>query len=307
MAQPKPDLSVRLGTTYLKTPLVAAAGTVGSVVDFVDTIDFSFYGAAVAKSVSLDPWQGRPTPRLAHAGSGMLNGIGIQNPGIERWLSEVNSRIDGVNTQVWGSVVGHDVAGFVEVARRMDTSSVAAIEVNLSCPNLEGEPFALDPNLSSEVIREVRGATTKPLGAKLSPDASPVSAVAHAVAEAGADWVVMGNTVMGASIDPRTRRPLLSGVTGGYSGAPIRPIAIRCVLEIASDLPEVPIVGCGGISSAEHVIEYILAGATAVAIGTAHFARPRIGKTIIKDLHRLVRGHDAATVDELRGAYEPWT
>ncbi len=273
MARPKRDLKVRLGNTNLTTPLVAAAGTVGSVVDFIDTIDFSLYGAAVAKSVSVEPWEGRPTPRLAHSGSGMLNGIGIQNPGIEGWLSDVNSRIDAVDTQVWGSVVGHDVAGFVEVARRMDTSSVAAIEVNLSCPNLEGQPFALDPDMSSEVIREVRGATTKPIGAKLSPDAFPVSAVAHAVADAGADWVVMGNTVMGASIDPLTRRPLLSGLTGGYSGAPIRPISIRCVLEIASDLPELPIVGCGGVSSADHVIEYILAGATAVAMGTAHHAQ----------------------------------
>jgi dihydroorotate dehydrogenase (NAD+) catalytic subunit len=307
MAQPEHDLGVRLGNTILTSPLVAAAGTVGSVVDFVDTIDFSFYGAAVAKSVSLEPWEGRSAPRLAHSGSGMLNGIGIQNPGIESWLHDVNARIDGVGTQVWGSVVGHDVAGFVEVTRRMDSSSVSAIEVNLSCPNLKGQPFALDPDLSSEVIRAVRSATTKPLGAKLSPDAFPVSAVAHAVAEAGADWVVMGNTVMGASINPRTRRPLLSGVTGGYSGAPIRPIAIRCVIEIASDLPEIPIVGCGGVSSADHVIEYILAGATAVGMGTAHFARPRVGKKIIRDLHRLLRAHDVTTLDELRGAYEPWT
>jgi dihydroorotate dehydrogenase (NAD+) catalytic subunit len=301
------DLGVTLGPLRLSSPLIAASGTVGSVVEFSETIDFSRYGAAVAKSVAPEPWPGRPAPRLGAVDAGMLNGIGIQNPGIEAWLAEIGRSFDAIPTDVWGSVVAHDIDGFGEVAAAMDTADVAALEVNLSCPNLEGEPFALDPGRSAAAVAAVRGATTKPIGAKLSPDARPVAAVAEAVAAAGADWVVMGNTVMGAAIDPRSRRPVLSGLVGGYSGGPIRPITIRCVLEIARDVPDVPIVGCGGVSKAEHVVEYVLAGASAVGIGSAHFATPRIADEIIGDLGSLLRDEGVDRLSDLEGAYEPWT
>lgn len=302
-----PSLQVDLAGRTLATPLVAASGTVGSVVDFADSIDFSHYGAAVAKSVSPEPWDGRPPPRIAPVGTGMLNGIGIQNPGIEAWLEEIGGSLDRIPAPVWGSVVAHDVDGFGVVASSMDTAAVSAVEVNLSCPNLDGEPFALDPELSRAVVATVRAATTKPIGAKLSPDARPVAAVAEAVAEAGADWVVMGNTVMGASIDPHTRRPILSGLIGGYSGIPIRPIAVRCVLEIARDVPGLPIVGCGGVSHADHVVEYLLAGASAVGVGSAHFATPRVGERIVRDLRKYLRRHDVGHLSDLTGAYEAWT
>jgi dihydroorotate dehydrogenase (NAD+) catalytic subunit len=188
----------------------------------------------------------------------------------------------------------------------MDGSGVTAIEVNLSCPNLDGAPFALDAALSAEVIRSVRAATDLPVSAKLSSDAQPISAVAAAVAEAGADWVVISNTVMGARIDPDTRRPALSGLIGGYSGAPIRPIAIRSVLEVARDIPELPIVGCGGVSDAAHVVEFLLAGASAVAIGSAHFKAPRVAMSITKGLNRYMKRHNVAGISQLTGAYEPW-
>jgi dihydroorotate dehydrogenase (NAD+) catalytic subunit len=207
---------------------------------------------------------------------------------------------------LWGSVVAHDIDGFAAVASSMTGSGVTAIEVNLSCPNLDGAPFALDPALSAEVIRSVRAATDLPVSAKLSSDAQPISAVAAAVAEAGADWVVVSNTVMGARIDPDTRRPALSGLIGGYSGSPIRPIAIRSVLEVARDIPELPIVGCGGVSDAEHVVEFLLAGASAVAIGSAHFKTPRAAKSITKGLNRYMKQHDVPRISELTGAYEPW-
>lgn len=300
------DLSMQLGPIRLDSPLIAASGTVGSVLEFLDTVDFSVYGAAVAKSVAPEPWPGRPAPRLGAVDAGMLNGIGIQNPGIDAWVSEMGQDFGDVPTQVWGSVVAHDVEGFGVVASAMDDVEVAALEVNLSCPNLDGEPFALDPELSARVVSTVRSATAKPIGAKLSPDARPIAAVAEAVAAAGADWVVMGNTVMGAAIDPATRRPILSGVVGGYSGGPIRPIAIRCVLEIRRDVPELPIVGCGGVSRAEHVIEYFLAGASAVGIGSAHFARPRVGETIVKDLRRQLDRDGVDRIADLLGAFEPW-
>jgi dihydroorotate dehydrogenase (NAD+) catalytic subunit len=300
------DLSTTLGTYRLTSPLIAASGTVGSVVDFAEVVDFSLYGAATAKSVAPEPWPGRPPPRIAPTEFGMLNGIGIQNAGIEAWLEASEERISSISTDVWGSVVAHDIDGFAEVASRMDASGVEAIEINLSCPNLDGVPYALDPDLSGEVVRAVRSCTGLPISAKLSSDARPISAVAASVAEAGADWVVVSNTVMGAAIDPETRRPALSGLIGGYSGGPIRPIAIRSVLEIAKDVPGLPIVGCGGVSSAAHVIEFLLAGASAVAIGSIHFKTPRIAKSMTKGLNRYMTRHGVGSVEQLIGAYEPW-
>jgi dihydroorotate dehydrogenase (NAD+) catalytic subunit len=236
----------------------------------------------------------------------MLNGIGIQNDGIDKWVRTYGPQIPSIPTEMWGSIVAHDIDGFAAVAAAMDSTGVSAIEINLSCPNLEGVPFALDPLLSAEVVRSVRSATTLPISAKLSSDAQPISSVAASVAEAGADWVVVSNTVMGARIDAETRRPSLSGLIGGYSGAPIRPIAVRSVLEISRDVPGLPIVGCGGASRAEHVIEFLLAGASAVAIGSAHFKTPRIAKSITKDLTRYMTKHDVTDISELVGAFEPW-
>ena len=301
------DLTARLGPLTLRSPLVAASGTVGSVVDFAAVGAFAHYGAAVAKSVSEDPWPGRPPPRLYPVGSGMLNGIGIQNPGIAVWLETVAPRLGEAGVPVWGSVVGKTPAEFARVAAAMSGSGVAAIEVNLSCPNLEGGViFALEPGVAAEVVAAVRAATRLPLGAKLSPNAADIAGVAAAVAAAGADFAIVGNTVWGAAIDPETRRPGLSGVVGGYSGAPIKPIAVRAVLEVRRALPDLPLVGCGGARSAADVIEFLLAGAQAVALGTVHFAAPRVGRRIGRDLQRYGRRHGVARVADLVGGWEPW-
>ena len=284
------EMSTSLGAYRLEAPLVAACGTVGSVVDFAGVGDLAAYGAAVAKSVSGTPWPGRKPPRLAPAGDGMLNGIGIQNPGVERWVAEVGPQLGGVATDVWGSAVGKDAAEFARVADQLSGSGVKAIEVNLSCPNLEsGRMFALDPEAAAEVVAAVRAATSLPIGAKLTPNSEDIVAVAAAVTGAGADWVVLGNTVWGAGFDVDTRRPLLSGVIGGYSGSPIKPISLRCVWEVSQALPEVPIVGTGGVTSGDDVIEFLLAGASAVGIGTAHFANPKIGKRIMGQVGRYMK------------------
>ena len=301
------SVAVELAGRTLATPLVAASGTVGSVVDFADTVDFSNYGAVVAKSVSPDPWSGRPAPRIAPVGGGMLNGIGIQNPGVDAWIDAYADRLAAVPSEVWGSVVGHTADEFAAVASRFDdVAAIRAIEVNLSCPNLDGVPFALDPSLSGRVVERVRAATGRPIGAKLSPDAHPIADVAESVMNAGADWVVVGNTARGAGIDVHTRRPLTSGLIAGYSGEPLRPIALRCVLEVASALPDAPIVACGGVSTADHVVEYLLAGATAVGIGSAHFATPRVASRILKDLARHLERTHLVGPSQLIGAYEPW-
>ena len=299
-------LGVTLGEVALNSPLIAAAGTVGSVVEFAEVVDFSLYGAAVAKSVAPEPWDGRIPPRIAPTDGGMLNGIGIQNPGIDTWSTQIGPLLPAIPAPVWGSIVAHDAEGFAEVAAKMAETGVTAIEINLSCPNLDGRPFALDAELTAQVVASVRDATDLPLGAKLSPDAMPITPVAEAAMSAGADWLVVANTVMGAAIDPDTRRPLLSGLIGGYSGSAVRPITMRCVLNISRDLPDAPIVACGGVSDARHVIEYILAGADAVAIGTAHFAHPRVANKITKDLTKYMAKHSLATLGELKGAFIPW-
>jgi dihydroorotate dehydrogenase (NAD+) catalytic subunit len=301
------SVACRLGAYELATPLIASCGTVGSVVDFAGVADLGVYGAAVAKSVSGTPWPGRRPPRLAGSGSGMLNGIGIQNPGVDAWAAEIGPRLSEVPTDVWGSAVGHTAEEFAKVASVLETTGVSAVEVNLSCPNLEGGGmFALDAHQAATVIAGVRAAVRLPVGAKLTPNSEDIVSVAGAVADAGADWVVLGNTVWGAAFDIETRRPLLSGVVGGYSGAPIKPIALRCVWQVGQALPEVPIVGTGGVGSGEDVVEFLLAGASAVGIGTAHFANPRIGGRILKTLLRYMKHHHIDDVGELVGAVRPW-
>jgi len=285
----------------LLTPLVAASGTVGSVVELDGVADLTAYGAAVAKSVSVEPWSGRPAPRVAPAGIGMLNGIGIQNPGIDEWLREHRAVIRGLPVPVWGSAVGHTVEDFARVAEGLAEAGVAAIEINLSCPNLDGHLIALDPSLSAKVTSAVKSAVELPVGAKLSPNSIDIASVAAACAEAGADWVVLTNTVWGAGIDIETRRPLLSGVIGGYSGPPLKPIALRCVIEVHRAMPDLPIVGCGGVASGADVVEYLLAGASAVGLGTVHFAEPRAGRRILREVERWCRRLGATSLDELIG------
>ena len=300
-------VATQLGDYKLDTPLVASCGTVGSVVDFAGVADLGNYGAAVAKSVSGTPWPGRRPPRLAGTGAGRRGLNNATGYGPAAWVDDIGPRIDSVSTDVWGSAVGNSRDEFAKVAGALTGVGVTAIEVNLSCPNLEdGKMFALDPAAAASVIAAVREATPLPVGAKLTPNSEDIVAVAAAVSEAGADWVVLGNTVWGAGFDIETRRPLLSGVVGGYSGKPIKPIALRCVWQVSQALPELPIVGSGGVTAAEDVVEFLLAGASAVGVGTAHFASPRIGSKIMRDLRRYLVRHGEATVQSLVGAAEPW-
>ena len=296
------DVTTVLGPLRLRTPLVGASGTMGSVYEFADVADLRAYGACVAKSVSGEPWTGRPPPRLAPAGAGMLNGIGIQNPGIDAWRAKVAPRLGGLDVPVWGSAVGERPAEFARVASELEAGGLEAVEVNLSCPNLDdGRMFALDPARSGSVVTAVREAVDVPLGAKLSPNAEDVVGVARACVESGADWVVLTNTVWGAAIDLETGRPVLSGGVGGYSGPPMKPIAMRCVLEVRDAMPDVPILACGGVSTGRDVAEYLVAGASAVAMGTIHFAEPRAATRILGELRTVMRRLGAGSIDDLRG------
>jgi dihydroorotate dehydrogenase (NAD+) catalytic subunit len=277
-------LTARVGPLELRTPLVAASGTVGAVWEWAEVAPVDPYGAAVAKSVSPEPWSGRPPPRLAPTRAGMLNGIGIQNPGIEAWVADNAHRIHGLGVDVWGSAVAASPDGYARVAASLADAGVGAVEINLSCPNLDdGVMFSFDPTASAAVVDAVRRATALPIGAKLSPDSPDMVATASACAQAGADFVVLTNTAAGLGISLETRRPLLSGGPGGYSGPGLKPISLRCVYEVHRALPGLPIVGCGGVLTGGDVAEYLIAGASAVEMGTLLLSEPAAGSRVLSE------------------------
>ncbi|HEU4895907.1 MAG TPA: dihydroorotate dehydrogenase, partial [Acidimicrobiia bacterium] len=209
------SLTTSLGSLELRSPLIAASGTVGSVWEWAEVADVAPYGAAVAKSVSPTPWSGRPAPRVAPTTVGMLNGIGIQNPGIEAWTATMESHIASSAVPIWGSAVAEEADGFAHVAKRLDAAGVTAVEVNLSCPNLEdGQMFSFDPGRAGEVVEAVAGAVSIPVGAKLSPNTPDIVGVADACRAAGAEFVVLTNTALGFGLSLGDRRPLLSGGVG---------------------------------------------------------------------------------------------
>lgn len=299
-------LSAQLGPIGLRSPLIAASGTVGSVWEWATVADLAPFGAAVAKSVAPIEWPGRPAPRLAPTGPGMLNGIGIQNPGIEAWVEKMAPILPTLDVPVWGSAVGETPDEFALVAKGLATAGVPVVEVNLSCPNLEdGRMFSLDAARAAEVIAAVASAADVPVGAKLSPNADDVVGVARACLEAGATFLTLTNTLLGFGIDLETRRPLLSGGVGGYSGPGLKPVSLRCVYEVARALPGAPIVGCGGVTTGADVVEYLLAGASAVAVGTTLLADPRAGSGILRQLDREL-DRRGATVTGLVGGVQPW-
>lgn len=302
-----PDLRAKLGPLELRSPLIAASGTVGSVWEWAEVADLAPYGAAVAKSVSPEPWPGRPSPRLAPTRAGMLNGIGIQNPGIHAWADEMGPRLGGMRVAVWGSAVAGSVEGFVDVSTILASSGVVAVELNLSCPNLDdGVMFSFEAVRSADVVDAVRGAISIPVGAKLSPNTPDIVAVASAVRDAGADFVVLTNTAFGVAIDLDKRKPVLSGGVGGYSGPGLMPISLRCVFEVARALPGFPIVGCGGVTNGRDIVEYLLAGASAVAAGTIHLAEPKAGIRLVNELEQELDRLGFDAVGEAVGAVTEW-
>lgn len=237
----------------------------------------------------------------------MLNGIGIQNPGIDVWSEQMQPRIDSLRVPVWGSAVAGDVSGFVRVASVLADSGVEAIELNLSCPNLDdGTMFSFDAIRSAAVVDSVRAAVPIPVGAKLSPNTPEIVEVASAVREAGADFVVLTNTAFGAGIDIEERKPLLSGGVGGYSGPGLKPISMRCVFEVSRALPDLPIVGCGGVSNGRDIVEYLMAGASAVAAGTIHLAEPRAGIRLAGELRSELERLGFDSTQDVIGVAGDW-
>src|SRR5690349_22786246 len=300
------DMSARLGSVTVPSPVLTASGCSSFGRELEPFVDLSTLGAVVTKSVQLRPRSGRPTPRMAETPSGMLNSIGLQGPGIDGllagelpWLAERGAR-------AFVSIAGTRVEDFAELAARLrGVPGVAGLEVNISCPNVEsrGEVFACDPVAARDVVAAVREAAdpAQPVYAKLSPDVTDIVAVARSVAAAGADGLSMINTLLGLVIDPDTMRPVLGGVTGGLSGPAIRPVALRCVWQVHTALPDVPILGMGGIRTGLDALQFVLAGASAVSVGTAVFNDPSALTRVHAELATALAGRGFASLTDAVG------
>ncbi|HEX9890115.1 MAG TPA: dihydroorotate dehydrogenase [Nitriliruptorales bacterium] len=299
------DLSVELGGLRMRNPITTASGCFASGPEVDRFFDIAELGAIVVKSITLEPREGLPTPRMAETPSGMLNAIGLQNPGVDRWIAKDLAWLRGKDLPVVVSIAGRTVDDFREVARRLRPvrSSLAAVEVNISCPNVEDRNivFACRAEPSAAVIQAVARELDLPLFAKLTPDVSDVTEIARAVVQAGATGVSLINTTLGMAIDIETRRPKLANVMGGLSGPAIRPIAVRTIFQVHRALPEIPIIGMGGVRTAEDAVELLLAGASAVAIGTANFLDPFATQTVIQGLRTWMARRGYRSVADLRG------
>jgi dihydroorotate dehydrogenase (NAD+) catalytic subunit len=281
------DMSTSLGRLDFVSPVFTASGCAAAGKELDQFIDITTIGAVVTKSVMLNPRSGRATPRMAETPSGMLNGIGLQGPGIDDFIQNDLSWLSQKGAKTIVSIAGNNVEEFGKVADKLrDIPGVIAIEVNISCPNVEnrGQVFACDPYAAADVINNVRRnvSASIPLFAKLSPDVTDITEIAKAVVKAGADGLSVINTLLGMVIDTDTLRPLLSGKTGGLSGPAIRPVAVRCVYQIRKALPNIPIIGMGGIRNGRDAIEFFAAGANAISVGT----------TVFNDPEACVRIHD---------------
>ncbi|MEZ6016579.1 MAG: dihydroorotate dehydrogenase [Planctomycetota bacterium] len=300
------DLSVELAGLRLKNPILSASGTFGHGLEMRFVVPPSAVGGLVSKTVTRLPRPGNPMPRIAETEGGFLNSIGLENRGIRAYVEKTLLEVAGADTVIITNIGGHSAAEFAELAAILDgRPEVHALEVNLSCPNVDGGklPFSTDPAVAEAVIRGVREATRKPLFAKLSPNVTRIEDIAVAVEAGGADAITAVNTVLGVAIDWRTRKPRLNTIVGGYSGAAIKPIALRCALACATAV-KIPVIGCGGISTASDVLEFLVAGCTAVQVGTASFAEPGRLAALAEELEALLDGAGIGAARDLIGTLD---
>jgi len=299
------DLRTVIGSVALPNPVMTASGTAGHGAEFQSFFDLADLGAHVVKSLAAFAWEGNPAPRLHPAGAGMINAVGLQGPGVEAWLRDDLPSLSATGARIVVSIWGRSVDDYRRAAAMLADApaEVVAVEVNLSCPNLEGRRgiFAHDPDLSGEVIAAVDGCG-RPRWAKLSPNTDRIVEVAAAVRDAGASAVTLVNTLLGMVIDPGSRRPVLGVGGGGFSGAPIHPVAVRAVFDVHNSHPDLPIVGVGGVTDGWSAIELVLAGASAVQVGTANFVSPRAPVQVLREVTEWCTHHGVNSVAELIGA-----
>ncbi|HXY93454.1 MAG TPA: dihydroorotate dehydrogenase [Acidimicrobiia bacterium] len=303
------ETGVSLGPLHLPNPIVTASGTFGHGAEVARFEDASRLGAVTAKSVSAEPWAGKPAPRLHMTASGMLNAVGLQGPGVSAWVEHDLPALRAAGARVIASIWGRTVDEFARAATmlRDALADVVALEVNVSCPNLHrrSEMFAHDPDATSAVVRAVvEVGLGLPVFVKLSPNVTDLTEIAHAAVGAGADGLTLVNTLMGLLVDAEARRPVLGGGGGGLSGPAIKPVALRAVHDVTRALPGVPVIGTGGVQSGTDAVEMLLAGASAVGIGTANFFDPRAPYRVLDELVAWCARHDVTCVGDLIGAME---
>ena len=298
----KPNLRVRIGGLELKNPATVASGTFGSGEEYKKLVDLNKLGAIVTKSVTLKPREGNPPPRVVETPSGMLNSIGLQNDGIDAFIKDKIPFLNKVKTAVIVSIAAHRIEDYAAIARKLDKiKRVDAIEINISCPNVKGGlEFAREPDSAAAVVRAVRAVSKKPLITKLSPNVKDITEIAMAAEDAGSDAVSLVNTFTGMAIDIDAKRPVLGNIVGGLSGPAIKPIALRMVWETAKKV-KIPVIGIGGIMGYEDALEFIIAGASAIQIGTANFVNPGAAVEIIGGIERYMRQEKIKNIKELTG------
>lgn len=298
------NTKVNLLGIELDNPIIPASGTFGFGYEFAEIYDINMLGTFSFKGTTLNPRFGNETPRIAECPSGMLNAVGLQNPGVEKVISEELPKLKKCfNKKVMANVSGFSIDEYVTVCSKLDKiDQVGWLEVNISCPNVHGGgmSFGTDPKLAEEVTKAVKAVTTKPVIIKLTPNVTSIADIAKACENGGADGVSLINTLLGMRIDLRKRQPLLKNVTGGYSGDAVFPVAVRCVYQVAKAV-KIPVIGMGGISSAENVIEMMLAGATAVEVGAANLINPYACKDIIEDLPRVMQKYKIENLKDIIG------
>ena len=300
------DLSVEIGKLKLKNPIMTASGTFGYGEEFADFIDLNRLGGIIVKGTTLHHREGNPYPRMAETPSGMLNAVGLQNKGVDYFIEHIYPRIKDLDTRVIVNVSGSCIDDYVAVCEKLSPlDKVAAVEINISCPNVKqgGMGFGTTCSGAESVTSAVRKAYDGTMIVKLTPNVTDITEIARAVEAAGADAVSLTNTFLGMAIDVEKRKPMLSTITGGLSGPCIRPIAVRMVWQVANAV-KVPVVGLGGIASGRDALEFLLAGATAVQIGTANFVDPQVTVKAIDYIEDYLKRHQIASVRELIGGME---
>lgn len=302
----KPDLRVDIGGIKLKNPVITASGTFGYAQEFKPFIDLNRIGAIIVKGLSLEPSKGNKPPRIVETPCGMLNAIGLENIGVGTFIKNMLPFLKTLSTPTIVNIYGTSIEEYSMLAEVIeDIEEIAGIEVNISCPNVKkgGIAFGVNPKSAYKVTKAVRKKTTKPLMVKLSPNVTDITEIAVSAADAGANSLSLINTITGMSIDIKTRRSKLANITGGLSGPAIKPIALRMVWQVAQKV-EIPVVGVGGIISADDAIEFIIAGATAVQIGTANFINPRATIEIIKGIEDFLTDRNILSITELVGTLD---
>lgn len=300
----KPDMAVEIAGIKMRNPVMTASGTFGYGEEFAEYMDLESIGAMITKGLSLNPKAGNNTPRIVETPAGMLNAIGLQNVGIEAFIAKKLPFLRGVDTPVIVNLYGNSLEEYGELAARIDgIKEVAGVEVNISCPNVKqgGIVFGTDPDAARQVVALVRKATTKPLIVKLSPNVTDIVSMAKACVDAGAEALSLINTLTGMAIDINSRRPVLANITGGLSGPAIKPVALRMVWQVAKAV-KVPLIGIGGIMNATDALEFILAGATAVQVGTASFLTPGASQQIAQGMEQWLTENSIGSIRELVGS-----